>query len=198
MAIAERKQVEIGLTAKVIEQCGNFAQSQEHGTLLTLQSLPQFMQNGLLAGLENTTHYKKEGHVWFYLADGTKMNGPYRFKSEAKTIEEMFTKVSKEEWKKLPYNKRAYFYGGNRPLSLHLYNVVRDNRRLNIDGERSPDYTAPVVVIAQVQSQAGREVTAQKIDHELVGRFRTAVAKVEEVLHQDITEVLKKMLRAIK
>ena len=178
MVIAERKQVEIGLTAKVIEQCGNFAQSQEHGTLLTFKNLPQFMQNGLLAGLENTKHYKKEGYVGFYLADvGTKMTGPYRFNSEAKTIGEMFTNVSEEKWDKLPFNERAYFYGGYRPLSLYLYRVGRNDRRLNVNGNVSPEDVAPVVVIAQAQSQAGREVTAQKINHELVGRFRTAVCR---------------------
>ena len=104
---------------KIIEREGNFNQSQAHGTLLTLKELPQLIQIGLLSALEETTFFKENGHVGFYLGDErTTMNGPYEFDVKGKTLDKMFLQTSAFELSWLDFDKTAIFLGRGKCLKV--------------------------------------------------------------------------------
>lgn len=150
-------------TVRVLEHKADLARSKAKGTLLTLDELPEFL-SAHMKELEETEHYKKHGTVWFYLDTvGTEMKGRYRFNQEAKSMEEMFKPVTNEEYENLPFNEKARFWSGDKPLSVLIY---RDPdvrlRRLSVYGDDRPMGIAPVVVAKQPPIQTEPELKEAK------------------------------------
>ena len=192
------REVQTHATATVLQERGNYDQSMQKGTLLTLEELPKFLKTGI-QDLENTEHYKENGYVWFYLSTkGTDKRGFHKFNPDAETVDEMFKKVSEKQYYKLPFTERAYFYGGNQPFSVGL---VREPDfgvgRVYVGGYGSPRDVAPVVVVKQ-QAQAGSEAAAQKPSAELVANARDAVAKLDGIAHPDVVQPLSELIRALE
>jgi len=183
-------------TATVLQEGGNYDQSSRKGTLLTLEELPKFLKTGI-KDLENTEHYKENGYVWFYLSTkGTDKRGFHKFNPNAETVDEMFKPVSEKQYYDLPFAERAYFYGGNQPLSVYLDRGPDfDDRRVGVVGFNSPQVVAPVVVVKQ---QAGSEAAAHKPSAELVANARDAVAKLDGIAHPDVVQPLAELLRALE
>ena len=127
MASANKQKIVTVNKVAVIEKTANFHQSQESGTLLTLERLPQAIKQRLIEKLENTDFYKKNGEVWFYLSDQWAVleDGLFRFNKNGKTLSEMFEHFQGSErmtfkermtgvepeprksWLALPFEERA-------------------------------------------------------------------------------------------
>ena len=159
------REAQSNVTTKVLEQKANHDQSKALGTLLTLEELPKVLKIRI-EDLENTKFYKIFGFVVFHLDTvGTKMNGYYGFDLEGRTLVEMFIPIVdnkgltseqggnesqiKETWLSLPFNERARFFGGNKPLLVNLGRGIFGDWRLGVSGVDSQCGVAPVVVVKQ-------------------------------------------------
>jgi UDP:flavonoid glycosyltransferase YjiC (YdhE family) len=133
---------------RVLQRYANYAHSKAAGTMLTLEELPQLLRTSL-AALENTRHFQQKGYVLFYLLTvGTEMDGPHKFNPEGTTFYEMFKPVTIEEFSKLPFNEKAYFYGGTRPLYVMIGSTKNGGEgRINVSAEGNYELDAPIVVV---------------------------------------------------
>ena len=150
------REVETALP-KVVEQRADYQRSvdvaREHnGTLIKLERLPQLLNDPeFVKTIEGTESYKRIGYTWFWTDTvGTNLSGGYyRINPQGKTLDEMFTFISKEFDSKVqavPFNERARFYKGNQPLAVDVLRSDVNCERLYVDGFR-PDIAAPVVVV---------------------------------------------------
>lgn len=107
MPSANRQKIVTVNKVAVIENPANFHQSQERGTLLTLERLPQAINKGLIEKLESTEFYRKKGEVWFYLSDQWAVleDGLFRFNKYGKTLSEMFEHFQGSE--RMTFKERA-------------------------------------------------------------------------------------------
>ena len=137
---------------------------------------------------------------WFYLdGKGSQLSGYYAFNDKGELTRG-----------KGDLERTVYVWKGPWPLSLavHEGDLVRhDEGRFYLYADNAPSYVAGVVVGVRI----GREVATPKIeapnslkvDSELVSEFRSVIAKMDSatqvgVLNAEITEVAKKVLRAIE
>lgn len=139
------------IAADVSEQSGDYSKSQSiakarGGRPITLQEAIQ------LARSDPNLFEKIEGK-WFYI-DGrldAKMNGFYKVNYENGTLEQ----VPAEDWNALPYNDRAYVYGGSRPPSL-LISRGAHGERFAVYGIGLPTDVAPVVVVVPLKREVAK------------------------------------------
>ena len=132
---------------------------------------------------------------WFYLdGKGSQLLGYYTFNDKGE-----FTQGKGD------IEKTVYVYKGSQPLLLAVHEdyVARSvRRRYGLYAGDNPSAVVGVVVGVR----AGHEVATPKIEASrgpkiapgLKENFRTAVAKVDGVLDPRITNVFKKVLRAIE
>ena len=140
---------------------------------------------------------------WFYLeGKGLKKSGYHTFDNAGRLVESVEGKGDIE--------KTAYAYSGNNPLALYVRTdeyARRGRRRFTLNAFDSPQYAALVVVGVRAGHEAAtpkiEALNGSKVDPELVSEFKSVVAKMDSatqagVLNAEITEVAKKVLRAIE
>ncbi|MDE1768732.1 MAG: hypothetical protein KGH64_04745 [Candidatus Micrarchaeota archaeon] len=110
--------------------------AKEHcGSVITLKELATNPE--VMSRLEGK-------HIW--LADkGTKLEGHYEIR-EGSTTEEVFNKVTKEEFDKLPVEKKASFYPGNNQLTAYIVKL-NYRRRLHIVGDYNASLHAQAIAL---------------------------------------------------
>ncbi len=158
---------------KVVEQSADYHQSgdvasQHNGTRIKLERLPALLNDPeFVKTIESTESYKRSGYTWFWTDTvGTNLSGYYKINPKGKTLDEMFTFISKEwdrDVEKVPFNERACFWKGSQPLSVRVRRSGILDRRLVVCGFDRLDDVAPVVVVEQAQaasSQAGSVAAA--------------------------------------
>ena len=156
MAVRTRAREAETALPKIIEHEADYQKSAEvarehNGTLIRLERLPQLLNDPeFVKSVEGTESYKRIGHTWFWTDTvGTNLSGYYRINPQGKTLDEMFTFISKDFDSKVqavPFNERVYFYKGNQPLAVDVLRSDVNRERLYVDGFR-PDIAAPVVVV---------------------------------------------------
>lgn len=141
-------QAESAATVRILEQKANFEQSKAKGRLLTLDELPEFLSTRMKE-LEGTESYRQTGYVWFYLGTvGTTMNGAYGFNPTGRTLEEMFKRITEDEYCALPSTDRARFTAGDKPVAVYLrHDEGVGDRRVVVFGDAWVKHVAPVVVV---------------------------------------------------
>lgn len=132
---------------------------------------------------------------WFYL-DGKslKESGYYTFNNEGRLTEG-----------KGDIEKTVYAYSGNGPLSLAVHaeeDAAAGGLRFVLDANFDSRVVA-LVVVGVHDPTAPTDAFNRSIDPKLVSEFRSVVAKLDSAtragfLNPDITEVAKKVLRAIE
>jgi hypothetical protein len=202
MAVRTRaREVEIALP-KVVEQIADYHQSgdvasQHNGTRIKLERLPALLNDPeFVKTIEDTGSYKRNGYTWFWTDTvGTNLSGYYKINPKGKTLDEMFTFISKDFDRKVeavPFNERAYFYKGSKPLSVV---VGRSDvlRRLDVDGYDGLDLVAPVVVVEQDSSQAKPTKAANGVvvPTEQFNAAKEAFRKVEGAIHPDLADAFR-------
>ena len=147
---------------KVVEQKADYQRSgdvasEHNGTRIRLKRLPQLLNDPeFVKTIEGTESYKRNGYTWFWTGTvGTNLSGYYEINPQGKTLDAMFTFISKEFDSKVhavPFNKRAYFWKGHQPLSVVVGGSGVYFERLNVPGLARLDSAAPVVVVEQDQA----------------------------------------------
>ena len=142
---------------KVVEQKADYQRSvdvarKHNGTLIRLKRVPQLLNDPeFVKTIEDTESYKRNRYTWFWTdTEGTNLNGYYRRNPQGKTLDEMFTFISDgfdRKVEKVPFNERASFWKGNRPLSVVVGRPGVYDGRLYIFGYDRLDSVAPVVVV---------------------------------------------------
>lgn len=173
----------------IVERKGDYRQSRavaeaQGGRLITLQEAIR------LAKVDPITFNTLEGK-WFYLNDGrgTEMEEHYKIDYGRKILE----RVSEEEWYKLPFDERAYFYGGNRPLSLYVGREGASGGRMLFGSDDSPHLTAPVVAFVGRDKAAQRVYT--KLTNVMSDLIRTSIATEARASDIEVTKAAKYALR---
>ena len=136
------------LAVKIIEEEADYAKVKAKYMLPTLEMLPKLINSGLLKDLENTASYLQKGCTGFYLDTiGTKLNGRFRFNPKGQTVQDMFKKVTENQYLNLPFTERATFFAGDQPLFVGLrYDPFVYGGRLFVLSTDSLPRAAPVVV----------------------------------------------------
>ncbi|MDE1833930.1 MAG: hypothetical protein KGH64_01180 [Candidatus Micrarchaeota archaeon] len=163
MAVRTRARDVETVLPKVVEQSADYQRSGEiasshNGTRIRLERLPQLLNDpDFVKSIEGTGSYKRDGYTWFWTDTvGTNLSGYYRINPQGKTLDEMFTFISDSfdrKVEKVPFKERAYFWKGNRPLSVGVWRSGVDGGRLGVDGYDRLDVVAPVVVVEQVRAK---------------------------------------------
>lgn len=190
---------------KVVEQAADYQRSGEiasmyNGTRIRLERLPQLLNDpDFVKSIEGTDSYKRNGYTWFWTDTvGTNLSGYYRINPQGKTLDEMFTPISESfdrMVEKVPFDKLAYFWDGDQPLSVHVRRWVIDLRRLNVYGHYWLDGVAPVVVVEQ--AQASSQAKPKKIANGFVvptekfNAAKEAFRKVEPTMHPDLADAFR-------
>ena len=168
MAVRTRAREAETALPKVVEQIADYQRSvdvaREHnGALIKLERLPQLLNDpDFVKSIEDTESYKRNGFTWFWTDTvGTNLSGYYRINPQGKTLDEMFTFISKDFDSKVqavPFNERASFWKGNQPLSVVVGRPGVYDGRLYIFGYDRLDSVAPVVVVdIDTNGHLGRE-----------------------------------------
>ncbi|MDE1768144.1 MAG: hypothetical protein KGH64_01900 [Candidatus Micrarchaeota archaeon] len=219
MAVRTRAREVETVLPKVVERKADYQRSgdvasEHNGTRIRLERLPQLLNDpDFVKSIEGTESYKRNGYTWFWTDTvGTNLSGYYKINPQGKTLDEMFTFISKEFDSKVqavPFNERAYFYKGNQPLSVAVGGSDVYGRRLFVDGDGRLVSVAPVVVVEQYGlSQAQDSVlhaaaqTSKQLQSGLKDVARS-VAQAQEVVSRIVESGLmnkndvKKLLQAL-
>lgn len=136
--------------------CGkaDFAVSRRSAELFELHEVP-FKE--VVRKLESTQVYAELGFAWCFLETlGTRMDGYFRYNECAGTFREMFERLEGKDGKDpldlfngLPFVERARFIGGNRRLTLGVYNERCGGARISVvdsgEGEEAPVILAKAI-----------------------------------------------------
>ena len=203
MAVRTRAREVETVLPKVVERKADYQRSgdvasEHNGTRIRLERLPQLLNDPyFVKSIEGTESYKGNGYTWFWTDTvGTNLSGYYKINPQGKTLDEMFTFISKEFDSKVqavPFNERAYFYKGNQPLSVLVWRSDVYFRRLYVYGYFRLDNVAPVVVVEQASSQAKPTKAANGVvvPTEQFNAAKEAFRKVEPTMHPDLADAFR-------
>lgn len=136
--------------------------------MLTIQELPSFLSR-YMKDLENTTHYKKNGYVRFYL-HSQRLGSLYnytRFNPSGKTLKSMFIPLKdstgrtlpqngksieiEQKFRNLPFKERARLSGFGKYLSVAVFRDEYFKTRIEIFGFSEPR-KASIIVVKEIQN----------------------------------------------
>ena len=133
---------------------------KHNGALIKLERLVQLLNDpDFVKSIEDTKSYKRDRYTFFWIDTvGTNLNGYYRMNPQGKTLDEMFTFISRlfdSEVKKVPSNEILYFKKTDLPLAVEVFSKVSFlHARLEVSGDGFWPYsTAPLVVVEQASAK---------------------------------------------
>jgi hypothetical protein len=162
---ARKEETQIRLPM-IIEQEADYKKSKNiakmhNGALIKLERLVQLLNDpDFVKSIEGTESYKTDGYTWFWTDTvGINLDGLYRMNPQGKTLDEMFTFISDSfdrNVEKIPFNERARFWKGNRPLSVYVGGSNVFDMRLYVYGYNYEfnNLDVPVVVVEQGQAES--------------------------------------------
>ncbi len=206
MATARRAKETVQIAFREVNASGVFiaqteANQKNSMSLLKQNGLrPLTYQEAIIKIDQNPELKEQLKGKWFYLdGKGSQLLGYYTFNDKGE-----FTQGKGD------IEKTVYVYKGSQPMSLDVYmddDAFFSERRFLLYANDGPHYVASVVVgVPAGHEMATPKIEAPnslKVDSELVSEFRSVIAKMDSatqvgVLNAEITEVAKKVLRAIE
>ncbi len=137
-------------TPILINEKADFELSRSRAVLFELREIPF---KDALRKLEGTQQYGEVGFAWCFLETlGTRMDGYFRYNEGAETFSDMFVKLTRrrgrdplDQFNDIPFLERARFIGGNRRLTLGVYQEKFGGARISIV-DSSEEEEAPVIM----------------------------------------------------
>ena len=162
-------------TPILINEKADFGLSRSRAVLFELHEIPF---KDALRKLEDTPQYGEIGFAWCFLETiGTRMDGYFRYNEDAETFNDMFVRLTRrrgrdplDQFNDTPFLERARFIGGNRRLTLGVYQEKFSGARISIV-DSSEEEEAPVI-IAKLLRRAGSAAKPQSAAEELISLNR--------------------------